>query len=246
MNVGRRSSSRADLRAKDQNGATPLHRAANMSRDAVVDLLLRHGAEVDARDGSSHPPLMRAVSAGYRGAAERLLQAGADAAATDPEGFTALHKAADRRHPEVIALLLDRPSGPRLVNAPVPDGRRPLYLAAYGPFPTPTPESLPPDYAAAVQQLLAHGADLRLREPSGRTPLHAAAESGQAAVLEIPLAHGADINVTDRLGRTAAPLGCVARARTCRRGPPHEGSQREPAERQWRHGTRPGLVPRAP
>jgi ankyrin repeat protein len=47
----------ADARAKDKEGATPLHHAAKGGRDELVRLLVKHGAAVDETDGAGRSPL---------------------------------------------------------------------------------------------------------------------------------------------------------------------------------------------
>lgn len=51
--------------------------------------------------------------------------------------------------------------------------------------------------AAAVRELLARGADVNERDPSGRTPVTAAVYAGSAAVVRLLVAAGADVDLQD-------------------------------------------------
>ena len=53
---------------------------------------------------------------------------------------------------------------------------------------------------AAVQALLAHGAEVTARDNLGTTPLHQAAINTNPAVVAVLLDRGAEINAMDSLG----------------------------------------------
>lgn len=60
-------------------GFTPLHWAARNGDDAMINLLLEHGADLNAKNGDSSTPMMLAIVNDRFDVAERLLQRGADA-----------------------------------------------------------------------------------------------------------------------------------------------------------------------
>jgi ankyrin repeat protein len=82
-------------------GWAPLHLAASVGDERMVQLLLAAGARVDQR---SRPPgacmgatpLHCAVAAGHTPVVEQLLGAGACTESRDDAGYTALHLAAER------------------------------------------------------------------------------------------------------------------------------------------------------
>jgi hypothetical protein len=76
-----------DLRDADM--ATPLHRAAEFSRDpALIDALVAHGADLEARDARGRTPLRAAERNPVAAAA--LIAAGADACEPDVSGRPSL------------------------------------------------------------------------------------------------------------------------------------------------------------
>ena len=89
----------ADLMARDENGNTPLHRAAEFGTPEVIQALLDVGADVMARDvffGGT--PLHFAARYGSPEVIQPLLGAGADAKAKDKQGKTAWNYAEDNKN----------------------------------------------------------------------------------------------------------------------------------------------------
>ncbi|XWS46749.1 hypothetical protein CRYUN_Cryun14cG0094700 [Craigia yunnanensis] len=69
----------ANVNGKDQNGWTPLHRAAFKGRTESVTVLLNHGAQVNLLDDNGYTPLHCAVEAGHVQVALLLIAHGAKA-----------------------------------------------------------------------------------------------------------------------------------------------------------------------
>ena len=80
----------ADIKARDEDGETPLHRAARFNENpAVIAALLDAGAEIEARNEDGHTPLHRAARLNKNPAViAALLDAGADPEARDEAGKT--------------------------------------------------------------------------------------------------------------------------------------------------------------
>ena len=78
---------------KTESGSL-LHDAVNAGSFAMVDLLLKHGAQINARDQHEKTPLMMAAAGHDTGIIDLLLQQGADTTITDDQGRTALMLAA--------------------------------------------------------------------------------------------------------------------------------------------------------
>lgn len=75
--------------ARDGEGASALHVAADRGQLAAIDLLLRHGAALDAQDEEGLSPLHYCCLSEARAAAERLVAAGADVGLRSGNGSTA-------------------------------------------------------------------------------------------------------------------------------------------------------------
>ena len=140
---------------------TPLHDAAwSNSSPAVIEALVRAGADVNARSIGNKTPLHHAAQHNANPAVvEALVRAGADVNARDASD-TPLHKAAwQNKNPAVTEALIRGGADPDARNR---HGDTPLHLAV----------RFNPD---VIEALLSGGADMRARNPStGRTPLDVA------------------------------------------------------------------------
>lgn len=80
----------ADRDAKDLDGATALHRAAERGKLPEIRLLLERGANVNSRQTDGTTPLMLAAQFGHYDAVQLLLDYGADAKLTKSNGAAAV------------------------------------------------------------------------------------------------------------------------------------------------------------
>lgn len=166
-----------------------LSRDPRVKRDmAMMDLLLKHGANPNVSDSYSKTPLHFAASQGNLPAVQALLSHGADANVKDYTGDTPLTEAAYRDNIEVVKLLLAHGAD---VNA-----KGQLEFSAL---------ARTTGYRNNIEimkLLLAHGADVNTRNKFGGTPLHGAADYGRTEAMQILLQHGADPNAKDDNGQT--------------------------------------------
>ena len=84
----------ADVNAKDNNGATPLHSASFDSLEEHLDsvkALVQAKADVNAKDNNRLTPLHLASHKGHVRTMEYLMKSGADVHARDKEGRVPLH-----------------------------------------------------------------------------------------------------------------------------------------------------------
>ncbi|KAK3584824.1 hypothetical protein CHS0354_006242 [Potamilus streckersoni] len=99
----------APIDARDENGMTPLIRAAKLRNYVVQKLLLRNGANSQKKDWAPKcgcTALHYSASTGDVECIKLLLAYQAQVSATDKVGCTPLHYAVDRGHAEAVDLLL--------------------------------------------------------------------------------------------------------------------------------------------
>jgi ankyrin repeat protein len=111
------------------DGFYPLGLAAYFGHRAVVEFLLKNGADVSlaARNAQKVTALHAGASRGGAEIVKMLLEAGADPNAKQERGFVPLHSAAANGNAAVVELLLKHGAA---ANAKADDGKAPADLAA--------------------------------------------------------------------------------------------------------------------
>jgi ankyrin repeat protein len=106
----------ADVTVNDAFGWAPLHLAAWAGRDAIIQLLLNFGAEVDVKvvgppntfePNSESTPLHHAIAQSHVSSMDLLLKAGADPKATRNHNPDALSIAAQKGNMEILRRILE-------------------------------------------------------------------------------------------------------------------------------------------
>lgn len=152
-----------DPNTPDPQGTHPLMLALRAgSLKAAQELATHVATKPDERNADDETPLMLAALQGHTELARALMARDADVNKT---GWTPLHYAATNGHVDIMRLLLDAHA---YIDAESPNGTTPLMMAAY--YGTP----------AAVQLLLAAGADPALKNQQGLTAIDFAARANRS------------------------------------------------------------------
>jgi len=159
--------------AKDKQGRTLLHIAAAKGQKEVVELLIAKGADVNAKEKSGQTALLAAAMQGYREIVKTLLVNGADVNAKEEAGGK-IFLAQVRGNAYKVAVMQAKGEFVSGMTAL-------MFASGFG-------------HESTVKDLIAHGADVNLRDKGGRTALMFASKNGKDKVVEMLLAEGADVH----------------------------------------------------
>ena len=217
------------------SGASPLHLAALLGRDACACHLLPT-ADVGVADDDGYQPLHYAAGppnwyghgndASTVLVAERLVACGADFdAKSSQSGITPIHIAARDGHIDMLLCLIrhgaDVDSRDCRQWTPLHHGAEHAHSDVLGLLlengalvdaigrdsVTPILVAAGSGDAQTVRTLLEHGALISQRDDSGRTALHWASESGNRETAEVLVEHGDDVEARDRDGCLPLDVG---------------------------------------
>jgi ankyrin repeat protein len=166
----------ADLNARDAHGRTPLHVATHRSQRAMLRVLAEAGADVNAKDSQRYDIITIAAVADDVETLKLAIALGCDPKAiTSPYDGTALIAAAHLGHAEVVRTLI-------AAGAPLDHVNNLGWTAVI--------EAVVlgdggPRHQAALQALVDAGANIRIPDRSGVTPLAHAERRGYAAMVEL-------------------------------------------------------------
>jgi len=182
----------ANVNQRDENGKTPLHRAASMGHIDVAELLLNKGANIDTKAGldeNGSTSLQLAADKGKLHMVKLLVAKGADVnAKIQKEGHkdrTAKSLALGRNYKEIVEFLYAH-------GADIPK----IHLAAYR------------GDLEAVKSLIEGGIEVDAKDDDG-TPLHYAAMAGNEAVAQYLIDSDANTNAGNRNGWTPLHFAAI-------------------------------------
>lgn len=168
----------ADINATDEQGRTAVMAATYHNHVGTVEALIQAGADINIRDHQLNNVFLYAGAEGMMEILRLAIEADADVTLTNRYGGTALIPASDRGHVEIVQELLTRTdvdvnhinnlNWTALLEAVIlGDGSE--------------------KYQRIVKLLLDHGADARIPDGNGVTPLQHARERGYQEIERILL-----------------------------------------------------------
>lgn len=204
---------RGFLAARDNNGDTPLHYAADRGNAAMVLLLLQRGASPNALNKAHETVLHQAVKRGEMVTIRHLLtdRWGMRLNARDKDGRPALHLATRRGDVQVVAALVTARHTDDQAAATIAARRPETEVASLtlldGFRNTVLHEAVRSRHLVLIAQLAARGAPINKQNQLGSTPLHVAVTLGDLDTTDHLLAScQADGSLRDVLGRTPRDL----------------------------------------
>ncbi|HTG00440.1 MAG TPA: ankyrin repeat domain-containing protein [Nitrospirota bacterium] len=170
--------------------SSPLIKAAQTGDLMATKQLIRDGVNINAVNSSGESALVIAAKSGNLDMARTLIKAGAEVNQRTNSKDTALTIAACKCHPEIIALLLENGADPNVQNEDFKS--TPLnLLAGYC------------NNSDSVKALLSKGANPKLGNRCGDTPLITAAGNGYSEIVSILLDTNVNIDETGCRMQTA-------------------------------------------
>ena len=189
-------------------GSTPLHLAAEGGHLAVVEYLVKVGADLTLADAQGVQPVHLAAEKGQLAVLGSLLASRPrSVAATTSRNETALHLASAKGRTAVVEELM-RLEAWRHVDLQSTEGWTALHHASIN------------GHVDIVRLLLARGAARDLANAKGDTPLHLAAGRNQLDVIEVLLEHGAAQDAANLQGQTPGDMAASKAVRALLRPPP--------------------------
>lgn len=211
----------ADPNGFNSSGDTPLHIAARNDLVAVAQVLVNAGANAKQgkKDDPKALPLDDAVNFGKVTMAEFLTRNGGYAPGNTVNGWTLLHRAAEKGNARIVAALIE---GGADANEKTDNGSTPLLVAVSRrqaevaekllDFPTVAGGmnefhsqtdskqrnafqlAIEKGQATVVAKMLKLGVNINGADADGVTPLVHAIEQGNVALVKTLVSHGADLN----------------------------------------------------
>ncbi|XP_052902764.1 E3 ubiquitin-protein ligase mind-bomb isoform X2 [Anopheles moucheti] len=153
-------------------GHTALQAASQNGHLEVIEILLRHSADVEIEDKDGDRAVHHAAFGDEPGVMGMLAKAGADLNARNKRRQTALHIAVNKGHFNVVKTLLELNCHPSLQDS---EGDTPLH------------DAISKEHDNMLALLLDNGADITLTNNNGFNALHHAALKGNPSAMKVLL-----------------------------------------------------------
>ena len=189
----------ADVNGQDEDGTTPLMKAAYRGDDQMAHELIRAGASVTAKNKKLQTALHLATSSrswwAHSSVIKVLIEAGADINGQDEDGTTPLMQAAYKGHYYAVLELIRAGASVTAMNQQ--QKQRALHIACK--------ES----HSSVVKALIEAGADVNGQDEDGTTPLMNAADKGhEQMVLKLIRAGASVTSMNKRQKQRALHIAC--------------------------------------
>jgi len=197
----------ADPNAASKQGFAPLTFAAEKGDGKTVLALLAARADVNHAIATGQTALEFALISDKSDVANILLDRGASVNAVDGEGVTPLHAAAHAGNVELVKKLLARGANPNARTSRVAIAARPagsgFFRRSSGEL-TPLHVAARANHADVMRELVAAGADPKLKAQDGTTLLISAAACGHIEAVRYTWDLDPEVNAVNQNGSTAA------------------------------------------
>ena len=171
-----------DIDQADEFGNIPLLLAVEKGHIGVLELLIKHEANLEVSDPDGFTPLIMSAELNHPELLQLLLDAGADIAAEDKAERTALDWAIIMQSAEAETILRENDA---------PSSAEKSFIAA-----------IQTNNIDAVKALLEKGVDVNEPAYTTKTPLHYASHSRNKDILKLMLIEGAELEAKTEQGFT--------------------------------------------
>ena len=179
-----------DVNAKDNQGNTPLHKAAFVGHGKNVELLIQNGATIDALNNRGETPLFKAFSSMNEvEIGKKLVKMGADINIKNTRGESIGHRVARSGNIKIMELLFNNGLERGAVDS---SGNTYLHHAVYG------------KKEEMVRFLISKGEKTNIKNKQGITPVFSCVSGNNEdiEITQILIDNGAKVTIKDNNGNT--------------------------------------------
>ncbi|XP_064619305.1 ankycorbin-like isoform X2 [Lineus longissimus] len=173
----------------NHQGQSAFHEAATRGQNGILDICIKHGADVQAADAQGRTALHLAARHGRNETLVKLIKAGIPVSAIDLCQMMPIHHACLGGHIACVNSLISKESP---LNPEDKDKRTPLFFAAEM------------GEAIVCRELIDKGVNINAQDFCQMTALMCAAQQGHTDVVDLFVKRGANVKLIDSQGHTAA------------------------------------------